>query len=342
MRRIVYAFLLCFSFIPAAFADETALPPSINLILEKAAARDAAGGTTSYLDTAVVLAIDSYPAYAGLIVDRAQALAPRRGQVLAAQAEATFPDVDFAAPPPPPPAPPAPVVAEAPVEPEEPPLPQGFFSFSGWEGNAELGGSINSGNTDEQAITIGIGLHNERQRWRHEFKAAFAFTRTDGVTSKQDLDLSYQLDYKFSERLYAFGQIEYLDQRFSGFDYRITETLGLGYRLFQGETWYFDVEGGVALQQSKISLTGVTENDFGGRAKTIFHWDISDTFSLHNETSALFTGERTTLENIISVQTKITETISGRLSFDVEHNTNVPFGAKKTDTETKATVVYNF
>ena len=341
MHRIFCVLLLCVFMSPAAFADEAGLPPSIDLILEKAATRDAAGGTTSYLDTALILAIDAYPAYAGAIVERAQALAPRRSASLATQAQTAFPSVDFTAPPPPP-APPAPVVAEAPAEPEEPPLPTGFFSFSGWEGSAELGGSINSGNTDEQAVTIGIGLHNERQRWRHEFKAAFAFTRTDGVTTKQDLDLSYQLDYKFSERFYAFGQIEYLDERFSGFDYRITETLGLGYRLFQGETWYFDVEGGVALQQSKIALTGMTENEFGGRAKTIFHWDISETFSLHNETSALFTAERTTLENIISVQTKITETISGRLSFDVQHNTSVPFGAKKTDTETKATVVYNF
>lgn len=335
MRYCVLIIFVCFLAVPSASANDDSLPPSISLILEKAADRDAASGTTTYLDAAVVLAIDSYPDYAGSILDRAKALAPRRSGTLTARAENTFPNVDFTAPPP------APVVAEA--EPDAPPpLPGGFFSFSGWDGSAELGGTLNSGNTDEQAVTVGLGLTNDRQTWRHKLGISFAFTRTDGQTTKQDLEASYQLDYKFSERLYAFGLIEYEDDRFSGFDYRLTETLGVGYRLFDRETWFLDVEGGVSFRQSKLALTGISENDIGGRAKAVFHWDITDTFALDNEASALFTGNGTTLENTISVQTKITETISGKLSFNVKHNTDVPLGARKTDTETKASVLYSF
>ena len=322
---------------PMATADGP-LPPSIALILEKAAQRDAAEGTSHYLDTAVVLSIDAHPDYAGVILRRAASLAPNRAGPLAGMAVETFPEVDFDAPPP------APVeeAPEAEADPGPPPKPTGFFSFSGWSGSVELGGTTNSGNTSEQAVTAAFALLNDRQKWRHKVEADFSFTRTDGTTTKQDLHAGYQLDYKFSERLYAFGNLEYEDERFSGFDYRTTETLGIGYRLFQGETWFLDVEGGLSLRQSKVTLTGLMDNEFGGRAKTIFHWDISDTFALDNEASALVTGDRTTLENTISVQTKITDTISGKVSFNIKNDSNVPPGTKKTDTQTKATILYSF
>ncbi len=322
MQRLAIAIVLLIGLGPVSSLAADPLPEGVRAMLESAAARDAAEGTTRYLDTALMLARDAYP-------DRIAEI-----DVLASEITPAQPSAVAAAPAPPPPP------AEDP--PAEPAKPVGFFSFSGWSGSVELGATLTTGDTDEKALTSAFDLVNERARWRHKLGASFDFTRTAGATTKQALAAYYQLDYKFSERLYAFGRFEYDDDRFSGFDWELQEAVGVGYRLFQGDTYFFDVEGGVIYEQMKLTATGMTDSQFGGRANAIFNWDISETFSLNNETTVLVTEGGESLENTIAVQTKITDSISGKLSFNVEWESDVPAGASKTNTETKATILYGF
>ncbi|MFN3232009.1 MAG: YdiY family protein [Alphaproteobacteria bacterium] len=323
MPRFAITIVLILGLAPHAWAQSAPLPEGVRAMLESAAARDAAEGTTRYLETALTLARDAYPDRSDDLNAVASSLSPTGNAVVASETP----------PPPPPP-------AEEP--PAEPPVPSGFFSFSGWSGSVELGATLTTGDTDEKAVTAAFALLNERQKWRHKLGVGFDFTRTSGATTKQALAAYYQLDYKFSERLYAFGRIEYDDDRFSGFDWELQEALGVGYRLFEGDSYFFDVEGGVIYEQMKLTATGMTESQFGGRANAIFNWDISETFSLNNETTVLVTEGGESLENTIAVQTKITDSISGKLSFNVEWESDVPAGASKTNTETKATVIYGF
>lgn len=325
---------------PAAAQEE--LPEAVSAILEKAALRDASQETVTFLDTAVVLSIDAFPALRAAILEKAGELVPGRREAFIALADQARPQIDSVEPAPviiATEAPAAPPPAEAPAEPV---APSGFFSLSGWEGQFELGGALNSGNTEEQSVTAGLKLANERKKWRHEVNALLDFTRTDGTTSKQDLEASYQLNYKFSDRLYAFTLLSYEDKRFSGFDYRTAETIGIGYKVLEGETYFMNIEGGPTARQSKIAITGMTENELGVRLNTLFHWDISDTLSLENTAGAIIGEDSTTLEETLALTSKLTESLSGRLSFNILHNTNVPLGAKKTDTVTRAAVVYAF
>lgn len=342
IKAVTVLFTAAFMTLSTPATAQEELPAALSAILEKAAERDAAQETVTFLDAAVVLSIDAFPSLRAAILEKAGELAPERRGALIALAEQAQPQIDAVEPTPVIVAaevPAAPAPAEAPAEPI---VPSGFFSLSGWEGQFELGGALNSGNTDEQTVTAGLKLANERRKWRHEVNALLDFTRTDGTTSKQDLEASYQLNYKFSDRFYAFTLLSYEDKRFSGFDYRAAETIGFGYKVLEGETYFMNIEGGPTARQSRIAITGMTENELGVRLNTLFHWDISDTFSLENTASAIIGEDSTTLEETLALTSKLTESLSGKLSFNILHNTNVPLGAKKTDTVTRAAVVYAF
>jgi putative salt-induced outer membrane protein len=353
MRRGLAVFALACTAVPAAAtAQEADLPEPVTMMLQKAAERDAREKTSRYLDTAVVLVADSYPDRRQAVLNTAQRLAPARAAELAAllpepgtpeavaqkQEEQKKPkeekkvSADAKSPPP-----------QSKAEKKAaPPKPAGFFSFDGWDGSIELGAGLLTGNVSTKSVASAISLLNDRRYWRHKVGAQFSLIKTDGITTNERAAASYQLDYKFSERLYAFGQFQYEYDRFAAFRERYLEAIGVGYRVLEGETYSLDVEGSAAVRQGTVAETMQWQTEYGGRLNTIFNWNISDNFAINNTGSAFITDQRTTLENTIALKTKITETISGKLSFNVKHDTDVPLDSVQTSTETKATLLYNF
>ncbi|MEN3976621.1 DUF481 domain-containing protein [Emcibacter sp. SYSU 3D8] len=338
------AFLAAIQFMApvAAMAQEAKLPDGVAVMLRKAADRDIQENTSRYLETAVVIAADGYPNLRGEILAEAGRLAPgRTGAVTAAVANRQMPASATPAPEPQaavsvptPPTPPA----KKPV----PPKPSGFAGFDNWTGNVELGASLNSGNISSQSIVAALSLLNDRHKWRHKLGASFGLLRTSGTTTKEQAAAKYQLDYKWSDRLYNFGLVEYERDKYGAFRERFLESIGVGYRALEGETYSLDIEAGAAVRQSTPTATMISQTEYGGRLNTVFNWDVSDTFSIINTGSVFLSDRRTSLEDTVAFKTKITETISGKLSFNVKHDTDVPLGNAKTSTETKATLLYSF
>ncbi len=343
MRRVA-ALLASLQFMTpiVAAAQEAPLPEAVVKMLRMAAARDLKEETSRYLDTAVSIAADSYPDSREAIQAEARRLAPAREQRLASiiagetAPGSTPPEKRVAAdeksvPP-----------ASAAAQKAAPPKPKGFLPTDHWKGGIELGAAMNDGNVSTRSVATAVNMLNDREKWRHKVGATFGMIRTDGVTTKQAATANYQLDYKWSPRLYSYGLFDYNRDRFGTFRERYLETLGVGYRLLQGETYSLDVEGGAALRQSRPALTMLREDEYGGRVNTIFNWNISNSFAINNTGSAFVTDARTSLENTVALKTKITERISGKLSFNLKHDTDVPFDTVRTSTETKATLLYSF
>lgn len=349
MRRGIALLALLQSMAPAIVLAQDALPEPVSAMMRKAADRDVRESTTRYLDAAVQIAIDTYPNRQAQILAQATALAPARSNQLAALTGVTGTarvPVVIVDPPPQEPQVSADEKTVAPASKAAvkaaPPKPSGFLPLDGWKGGVELGAALNTGNVSSQSVATAVNMQNDREDWRHKVGGTFGLIKTDGVTTRERVTASYQLDYKFSERLYSFGLLQYERDRFSSFNDRYLESLGVGYRVLQGERVSLDLEGSAALRQSTLTETLLDQDEVGGRVNTIFNWTVSDTFAINNTGTAFVSDLRTSLENTVSLKTKITPTISGKLSFNVKHDTDVPWDAERTSTETKATLLYSF
>lgn len=220
------------------------------------------------------------------------------------------------------------------------PLP-GFFEFSSWSGEATLGGSLISGNTEEQAINVGLKLDRAVGKWEHNFVLLGDYSRNQGEVTKQRVSASYNTKWFALEHGYVFGLIDFEYDDFQLFDWRLSEAIGGGYRVLRSKRMTLDLEGGPGARQTQFS-GGDLENEFIFVLASDYDFLIRDDLTFTNDTSIFIGANRTTLNNVAAFTAQLTERISGRFSFEAQHDTSVPEGQDRTQTATRASIVYGF
>ncbi len=312
---------------PSRAQTVPALPPAAVELIARAADR----GDANAIVNVVAGAIAANPAATDAIVRQAVEIAPQYRDRIVAGASAAFPgfattiaDAATTA---------APTAPATVAEPEVPwPL----------SGEIALGGSKNTGNTESEELNVAIKTLYESGKLETEGKLDFDVRREDENTTKQRLVVDLQPRYALSERWYAFGFFEYRDDRFSGFEYEFIESAGLGYRVFDSERLSWALEAGPGARQSKVEDTGDVDDQLLFRAASRFAWQISETAKFSNDTEFIVDSERRRTENETALSTKIIGDLSGRLSFEIRHNSNPPDDNESTDTQTKISLVYGF
>jgi putative salt-induced outer membrane protein len=216
---------------------------------------------------------------------------------------------------------------------------QGFFE--GWSGEGEVGASLTTGTSKNKTLALGVNFKKEGLDWRHKIIGIANYQRSDNVTTADRYLASYEGNYKFTPRLYAFGLLQWEQDRFAGYNSRYTEALGLGYTLFDTPEFDWVVSGGPALRQTKL-ITHTSQSDTSGRANTVFLWNISPTTVFSEDLGMYVGGKDNTYFSTTALTTKIMGNISARASFNVISESNPPPGIEKTSTITRFTLVYSF
>jgi putative salt-induced outer membrane protein len=217
-----------------------------------------------------------------------------------------------------------------------------FPPGDGWDAEIEVGGSHTTGNTDTQDLFAGLEITYDGSRWHHEIGASFQYSRENRQVSSQRLVFDYEPRYDFTQRFFGFGFFEYRNDRFSGFNYELTESLGVGYRVLRDAPFSWMVQAGPALRLSEDEITGDVSAEFGALVQSDFEWRISDSAEFSNETTLVFAQARTVTTNVAALTLRIYESLKGRLSFEVRNDSDPAPGTEATDTTTKATLVYGF
>lgn len=213
---------------------------------------------------------------------------------------------------------------------------------STWKGDAELGVLNTTGNTKTRNITAKGKIVNDRDRWRHTFKAEVLNSSQDGGTTAERYFVSGKSDLKLTEKSYTFGLLTYENDRFSGYDYRATETLGYGRNVIKRDTLALDLEVGLGARQSKISSTRENQNELLARLAGSLAWKISDSSTFSEDLSSDIGEKSTVTKSVTALKTQIIGNLASKLSYTAQYATKVPAGVTNLDTETAVTLVYSF
>ncbi|MBZ6377580.1 hypothetical protein B5C34_04195 [Pacificimonas flava] len=217
---------------------------------------------------------------------------------------------------------------------------QGFFD--GWAGEGAIGGSLSSGNTDELGVSASLNLDKRTTRWEHDIRLSFDYLETNGTVRRERIYSGYTGRFDLSgDAFFSFGLLSFERDRFSGIEYRFTESLGLGYRLADSDDLSWTVEGGPALRQ-----TGFTDQEDENRldllGRTDVEWKPSSTVTLSQGAGFVLSTGNSSLYSKSAATAKLAGNLSARMSFDVLHETDPPDGRESTDTITRASLVYGF
>ncbi|HEX7852944.1 MAG TPA: DUF481 domain-containing protein [Sphingobium sp.] len=213
--------------------------------------------------------------------------------------------------------------------------------WQGWTGEGQAGFGLTTGNTDEVSGVIGLSLRKESLKTRHKVEALADFLRTNGFTTREKFGTSYSLDYLLREGFYIYGIAGWEQDRFAGYARRFTESLGIGLRVLNRPDMTLDLDAGPAFRQT-LFTDGTSASEIGPRASLAYKWTLPRGM-MFSENASVVTGDGgSTFIADTAFTSKITNSLSGRMSVKVQTESNHPIDAKPTDTTSRATLVYKF
>lgn len=244
--------------------------------------------------------------------------------------------------------------AEGPAKPVEKEEEEPRFGM--WSGETAIGGSYKNSVQKTYTANAEFKIEQEIGKWENSAGLQFDYGRVDKTTNTHLFRIEARTQRALGESLYAYGLGSYEDDRFSGFEYQITEGVGLGYQLFDLDTFSLDVEGGPSIRQSRVEATGELHQQLLGRFATNLNWDISDTASFSNETALLFTrnsielnsdiygGIRDTSEtvNTSALDLQIVGNLAARLGYEFHYRSNPPDDGQSSESIAKISLIHRF
>lgn len=227
--------------------------------------------------------------------------------------------------------------------------------FKNWKGQGELGGFRSTGNTSNLGVSGGIKLVKDAVKWRLNFQALANYERNKGKTTRDQVSATIEPNYKFDKKLYAYGLAQFERDRLQGFSARYTISGGLGYELVKTKDIRLAIKAGPAIRITDFT-GGDTKSSLAALVGLDFDWKISDHLKFSQDAGgtyasdaqgftsavAVIDSDNTTFTATSALDAKLIGSLSTRFSYTIEHETNPKIGRAKTDTLSRASLVYDF
>lgn len=223
--------------------------------------------------------------------------------------------------------------------------------FENWSGKGEFGAFQATGNSSNTGITTGLAVQRDGINWRHKLTARVDYQRANGVTTREQFLARYEPNINISDNFYVYALAQYERDRFQGFSGRYAVSGGIGYQVLDEEDIQLSVKAGPAYRVTEF-VDGRSESRIAGLVGVDFDWSITDRLKLTHDTNAvaetggsatvIIDSSNTSLDLITGLNAKINSSLSARLSYAIEYDSNPPPGAVQTDTLSRITLIYDF
>lgn len=210
-----------------------------------------------------------------------------------------------------------------------------------WSGEAEAGINISTGNTEEEHADAKVRLDHEKGKWHNTLKLKAYGSKENGVRTGEDYRSEFKSRYALTEKDYVFGDLEYVNDRFGGFESRLSETVGYGRKLYDTEKFKLDAEAGIGARQTSYT-NGTDENTLLQTLGANAEWEITEGIDFREELKMSFGEDTTVTESETSLKTTLYKNLYLKFGVDVEHVSDVPPGTENTDVVTTLNVGYSF
>ncbi len=210
-----------------------------------------------------------------------------------------------------------------------------------WKHTYEAGAVVTGGNSKTQTMNLKGHTEAHYKAWTQTFDGSAVNARQNGVTSAEKYTASLKSDYLLSTRDYVFLRLGFESDRFAGYRQRFAETVGYGRILADGERFDWKAEIGAGARQTK-QLDKSRLNDAVARAQTDLGWKIGEHAKLTQMLSTEGGKNGWTSRSETALLNQINGNLSSKISLALTHNSTVPAGKKKLDTELALNLVYSF
>lgn len=219
-----------------------------------------------------------------------------------------------------------------------------FPVFAGdWSGSGDLGYNSVSGNSESNSLAAALSANYDTLGdWLYMGEFDTYSASQDEETTAKTYSIKLQTDYKISERSFAFGNVRFLDDRFSGYDYQSSASVGFGKTFFDDGISLFRAQAGIGYRKNELmdNLGEETESIWTTRAT--YHRSLTENTRFESRLISESGADNTYLEGQVAVGVLMTENLGIKLAYLVKHNSDVPVGSENTDKYTTVSINYLF
>ena len=209
-----------------------------------------------------------------------------------------------------------------------------------WGGSIAGGLHVATGNTQSEDLNLDGKLRYHTDTWKHRGRLQAFNKKENRVRTDEEYRANFRSARKLSDKDDIFIELEYIDDRFSGYDYRMSELMGYNRYWFKQDDFDWKSSAAVGFQQTKDTL-GNSENAPLVRFQNDVRWDINERVEFEN-TVKVDVSDINIFFTETGLKTQLHESLYLRLAFQTETLSEVPAGRKKTDTDTMINIGYDF
>ena len=234
----------------------------------------------------------------------------------------------------PPPDPGAGVATQYGVVPEPPPA---------WLMNSELSAVATGGNTSTRTLGLGAQLLHQRDGRESRLSTTFLTSQADGETKARSLKAAGRHAQSVAPRLEAYGEAEYVRDRFAGIQNRATATAGFAYTTPIKHPHSLTMQGGLGMTVEDridsstlrfVTATGTLE--YGWTIAPGIRFDEAATLTADLENARNGRGVSVTVLGVA-----LTRVLSLRATHAFEYRNQPVINFGRSDMRTAVTLVFS-
>jgi putative salt-induced outer membrane protein YdiY len=204
---------------------------------------------------------------------------------------------------------------------------------STYSGFFNLGGILNSGNTDTRAMNVATRFQVRTRKQRFTVEAKYNFGEANEVENMRNSSGSLKYDFFAREKVYTYAQSLSEQDAFANLYLRNTEGLGIGYQFYDTRLDSFYTEIGVSHSNEDV-IIGEDQRTVAGRWAAGIEWEaVPKRLKLFHRQEGYYgyrTGS-TVLRTEQGLRIPLVDKISANLEVDYRYNSAPEAGKKKSD-----------
>lgn len=213
---------------------------------------------------------------------------------------------------------------------------------NGADGELNLGYVSSSGNSESESLTLSskVSWGDEHGILQKAELKAFSGSQ-DGRQSAEKYFLAYQLNRSVSDAHSVFGRAAYDDDRFSGYDYQATMTLGWAALWTMSGTQKLDTEVGLGYRINKFD-DGDQDEEPVLRLAADYSIELTDNTSFEQSLSSEIGDDTTISKSASDLRVAMSDVLIVKLSLNLKHYSKPLNGNENLDRVTTVSIGYKF
>ena len=204
---------------------------------------------------------------------------------------------------------------------------------STYSGVFNLGGTLNSGNTDTRALNAATRFQIRTRKHRFTVDAKYNYGEANGAVTARNSSGSLKYDFFTREKVYSYAQSLNEQDHFANLNLRNTEGLGMGYQFFDTRLRSLFAEAGVSYFNEDV-MVGEDKSNVAGRWAAGVDWEaLPKRLKLFHRQEGYysFSDGSVVLRTEQGLRIPLVDSVSAHFEVDYRFNSTPEAGKKSSD-----------